>query len=125
MSANRLLRKLLPCLIAAWMLFMISSGCTPATKYVQPPLGESGVLKTPLLDRPELEAFTPEESKAIPRTAHGKILRCLAGWWGYADVADAANQAHEEYERGIFGGKEKATEVPVPAPAKKGWQFWK
>jgi hypothetical protein len=65
------------------------------------------VLNTPLLDRPELEQFTPDEMKAIPRTAHGKILRNQAAWWGYADVAEAAAKAHEDYEREVFGGDKK------------------
>jgi len=86
---------------------MSVTGCAPKVKYTLPPLGEKAVLKTPLLDRPELEPFTSEERDAIPRTAHGKILRCLASWWGYADVAESAVQAHEDYERGIFKEEKK------------------
>ncbi len=68
-------------------------------------MGERAVLKLQLPDRPELEDFTAAEMKAIPRSAHGKILRCLAAWWGYADMADAAIKAHEDYEKGILGEK--------------------
>lgn len=104
MNSKQSRKRLIRCLMPVWIICMIGIGCTPATKYTLPPLGEKAVLKTELLQRPELERFTPEERQAIPRTAHGKILRCLAGWWGYADVADAAVKAHEDYERQIFGG---------------------
>jgi hypothetical protein len=62
------------------------------------------VLETPLLERPVLERFTPEELKATPRTVKGKILRWGVNWEGYADVAEAAVKAHQDYERELFGG---------------------
>jgi len=105
MKRKRLLRMCALLTMLGWSGFTITTGCSPKVKYSLPALGEKAVLNTPLLERPELEPFTPEEMKLIPRTAHGKILRCLAGWWGYADVADAAVKAHEDYEREIFGGK--------------------
>jgi len=45
--------------------------------------------------------------KAIPRTAHGKILKFLAAVWGYEDVADAAVKSHQDYEKNLFSGQEK------------------
>ena len=89
-------------------LFIWSIGCSGSqVKYQQPNLGEAAVLHTELLPRPELEAFTPDEMKAIPRTAHGKILKFLAAVWGYEDVADAAVKAHQDYEKSLFSGQEK------------------
>lgn len=88
------------------MLALILMGCSH-TKAVLPDLGEKAVLETPLLERPKLETLTPEEKKAIPRTAKGKILRCLAGWEGYGDVADAAVKAHQDYERSLFSGDKR------------------
>ncbi len=74
-------------------------------KFVLPPLGEKAVLKLEPLERPEPEQFTLDELKAIPISAQGKILRNQIGWLGYADIADAAVKAHEDYERSIFGGE--------------------
>jgi hypothetical protein len=54
-----------------------------------------------------LERFTAEELKATPRPVKGKILRCLAAWDGYAEVADAAVQAHQQYELNLFSGDKK------------------
>jgi hypothetical protein len=34
----------------------------------------------------------------------GKILRWGVNWEGYADVAEAAVKAHQDYERELFGG---------------------
>lgn len=75
-------------------------------KFVLPRLGEKAVLKLGPLERPELEQFTLDELKAIPRSAHAKILKNQVEWLGYADIADAAVKAHEGYERSIFGGEE-------------------
>ncbi len=86
---------------------MTGIACAPKVKYALPPLKEKAVLKVPLADRPELEAFSPEEMKAIPRSAHGKILKNQADWWGSADIAEAAVKAHEDYERSIFSGEKK------------------
>ena len=80
-------------------------------------MGEQAVPSILLPDRPELDQFTKEEMKAIPRTAHGKILRNLAAWAGYADIAQAAVQGYRDYIKSVFGGKKE----PEPAPAKKGW----
>ncbi|MEW6659836.1 MAG: hypothetical protein AB1424_14350 [Thermodesulfobacteriota bacterium] len=74
-------------------------------KFDIPKLGEKAVLKLPPLERPKLELFTEAEFKAIPITAHAKILNYLAEVNGYEDMADAAIEAHENYERSIFGGE--------------------
>ena len=105
MNKKRLTKKLALLMILVCSSFMIATGCAPTVKYTLPPLKEKAVLKTPLADRPELDSFTPEELKAIPRTAHGKILKNLAAWWGYADIADAAIKAHQDYELTLFGGE--------------------
>ena len=95
----------LPAMMLIWIVVLIVfMGCSPKVKAVIPPLGEQAVLETPLLERPALERLTPEELKVLPRTVKGKILRWGAGWWGYADVAEAAVKAHQDYERELFGG---------------------
>ena len=125
MNRKRLTKPLILLTILACSSFMIATiGCTPTVKYTLPPLKEKAVLKTPLADRPELDSFTPEELKAIPRSAHGKILKNLAGWWGYADIADAAVKAHQDYELTLFGGEVKLepTETPPPKWFQKWWK---
>lgn len=67
-----------------------------------PPLGPEAAPSLQLLDRPELDEFTPEEMKAIPRSAHGKILKNQAAWWGYADVAEAAVKGYQDYIQKVF-----------------------
>ncbi|MCL4502097.1 MAG: hypothetical protein M1438_09600 [Deltaproteobacteria bacterium] len=62
------------------------------------------MLNTPLLDPPRMEPWTLAELQATPRTVKGKVLRCLANMSGYVEVAEAAVQAHQDYERKIFGG---------------------
>src|SRR5208337_433142 len=99
-------KSLIPTLIL--LLFICNIGCSGSqVKYQQPNLGEAAVLQTELLPRPELEQFTPDETKAIPRTAHGKILKFLSSIWAYEDVADAAVKSHQEYELTLFSGQGK------------------
>jgi hypothetical protein len=113
-------------MILVFSSFMIATaGCAPKVKYTLPPLKEQAVLKVTLPDRPELDQFTPEEMKTVPRSAHGKILKNQAAWWGYADIAEAAVKAHEDYERSIFGGDKAKEKTPTDGSPKKGWQFWK
>ena len=65
-------------------------------------MGQQAVPNILLPDRPELDAFTPEEVAAIPRSAHGKILKNQAAWWGYADIAEAAVSSYREYIKSVF-----------------------
>jgi hypothetical protein len=125
MNRVRLTKKLTLWMILACSSFILVTGCGPKVKYVVPPLKEKAVLKVPLADRPELDEFTPVEMKAVPRSAHGKILKNQAAWWGYADIADSAIKAHEEYELTIFGGEVKLEPKAAPETPAKGWKFWK
>jgi hypothetical protein len=81
-------------------------------------MGEQAVPSILLPDRPELDQFTKEEMIAIPRSAHGKILKNQAAWWGFADLAQAAIQGYRDYIKTVFGGKKE------PSPPKKGWFSW-
>jgi hypothetical protein len=102
MSNLKLTKKSLPLMMLVFGLCMTIISCSPTVKYVQPPLGEAAVLNLPLEVRPEPPDFSPEEMKTIPRSAHGKILKCLAAWWGYADIAEDAVKTHQDYERSLF-----------------------
>ena len=79
-------------------------GCAKTPKYVLPPMGQAAVLNLPLGDRPAPLDFTPEEMKAIPRPAHGKILKFMADAYGCIDIDEAAVQAHKDYEKSLFSG---------------------
>ena len=93
---------------------MIGIGCTPTPKVILPQVGEAGVPQIQLPDRPELDSFTDQEMQAIPRSAHGKILKNQAAWWGYADQAEAAVQGFKDYLRSLFGDGKKKTSASIP-----------
>ena len=65
------------------------------------------MLNLPLGQRPQPPDFTPEEMKAIPRSAHGKILNFMADAYGCIDIDAAAVQQHMDYEKSLFSGQEK------------------
>lgn len=67
-----------------------------------PKIGKEAVPNLQLSERPELEWFTQEELEAIPRSAHGKILKNQAAWWGYADIAEAVVKGYRNYIERIF-----------------------
>lgn len=67
-------------------------------------MGQAAVLNIPLGERPAPLDFTPEEMKAIPRPAHGKILKFMADAYGCIDIDEAAVQAHKDYEKSLFSG---------------------
>ncbi len=68
---------------------------------------EQAVPNINLPERPELAEFTPEEMAAIPRSAHGKILKNQAEVWGYCDIAEAGVQGLKDYIKNLFGGGKK------------------
>ena len=76
-------------------------------KVQMPKLGKEAVPNLQLSDRPELEQFTQEEMKTIPRSAHGKILKNQAAWWGYADIAEAAVKGYRDYIERVFSESNK------------------
>ena len=88
-------------LLATLTACMIATGCTQ-TKYALPPLTENQLpqIKAPV--RPDAPRFTPEEMRAIPRSAHGKILAYAAEWWGYADIMESGYQAYQDFLRTLF-----------------------
>ena len=81
---------------------MASSGCQ-SPKAVLPPVGDLAVPEINIAaDPPRLQPFTESEFKAIPLTAHGKILKYIADVNANWDIAKAAVKAYRDYLKGLF-----------------------
>lgn len=93
--------RLMPWILAALMSFTAGTGCT-TPKATLPQVSKEAVPKIELSTRPELPPFTPEEMQAIPLTAHKKVLKNQAEWWGYADIAEGAVRSYQDYIRKVF-----------------------
>ena len=118
MSKSSWIKMWLPWMILASMVCMIGTGCAKPPLVI-PQIGSQAVPNILLPERPELDPFTKEEMKAIPRSAHGKILKNQAAWWGYASIAQAAVQGYRDYILTVFGGKKESE-----PPPKKKWFSW-
>ena len=71
-------------------------------------MGPRAIPDLPLPERVEFTPFTLEEMQAIPLTAHGKIMKYIAGVNGNWDIAQAAVKGYRDYIGSLFDTEAQA-----------------